>query len=299
MNTQSLGARFNKLPFFVKLPIKIALRPLYYVKYFTNDLLSFLGIRRSGTNILFITGFPKSGTTWVENFVTNIPGYNLRELSGEKEVISRHNMPDDAFKWFPKSGCSSIKTHINPNKANLSILKNANVKKILVMYRDPRDIVVSHYYHVLKHNPWKETDKFYLNYKNVTKLKGLSHSLDMVVESFSPWVNGWFDLAKTTKDIDFYFLSYEELRNNQEGTFANIMKFFEVSLTDIEMKNILKTISKHPKDFNPERGKYGYKSTFRRGEIGNWEWEFEVDENLKLMANKELSQILIRLGYSV
>ena len=44
---------------------------------------------------------------------------------------------------------------------NLLILKKANVKKILVMYRDPRDVAVSNYYHVLKSNPWNKSDKFY------------------------------------------------------------------------------------------------------------------------------------------
>ena len=289
---------FNKLRFLIKLPIKIALRPLFYIKYFKNDLLSFLGVRFGDTNILLIAGFPKSGTTWVTNFVTRLPGYNLRQFSGDPEVIRHHNLPDEAFKWFSKSAYSILKTHINPNKRNLSILKKANVKKILIMYRDPRDVVVSNYYHVLKSNPWKKTDKFYLDYKNVSKLEGLSHSLDMVVESFSPWINGWFDVAKNTKFIDFYFLSYEELLDNKEDTFANLMQFFGVNMTEVKIKNILKKISKRRKFFNPRRlNFYGYKSTFRRGEIGSWESEF--DDSLKLIANKNLNQILIQLGYSV
>ena len=288
----------NKFIFLIKLAIRIALRPLSYIKYAKNDLLSFLGIRFGDTNIVFIAGFPKSGTTWVTNFVTRIPGYNLRQFSGDPEVIRHHNVPDDAFKWFSKSGYSILKTHINPNNRNLSILKKANVKKILVMYRDPRDVAVSNYYHVLKSNPWKKSDKFYLDYKNVSKLEGLSHSLDLVIKSFSPWVNGWFDLAKKTKDMDFYFLSYEELRTNKEDTFANLMKFFGINLTELEIKNILKVISKHPKHFNPSRlNLYGFSSTFRQGKIGSWESEF--DNSLKSIANENLNQILTELGYSV
>ena len=261
-------------------------------------MLSFLGVRFGENNILLIAGFPKSGTTWVTNFVTRIPGYNLRQFSGDPEVVRHHNVPDDAFKWFSKSGYSILKTHINPNKRNLLILKKANVKKILVMYRDPRDVAVSNYYHVLKSNPWNKSDKFYLDYKNVSKLEGLSHSLNLVVENFPPWINGWLDLAKNTKDIDFYFLPYEELRNNKEVIFTNLMQFFGVNLTDEEIKNILKKISKHPKYFNPRKlNLYGFRSTFRQGKIGSWEAEF--DDRLKSIANKNLNQILIELGYRV
>jgi hypothetical protein len=279
--------------------IKFILNPIYCIRYLKNDLFSFFGIRYGGTNILFITGFPKSGTTWVESFISNIPGYNLRELCGNQEIIRHHNLPENAFKYFPKLGFSSIKTHINPNSENISILKKQNIKKILVMYRDPRDIAVSNYYHVLKKNPWMKTDKFYMDYKNVSKEEGLLHSLKLVVEEFPLWVNGWFKLAKISKDIDFYFLSYEKLRNNQADTFQDILDFFEVNLSKKEIKNIMKKISKHPKKFNAGRYNYWYKSTFRRGEIGDWKWEFEIDNRLNYIAKNNLKKILKKLDYTI
>lgn len=290
----TIEAWFSNMRFFLKIPIKIAQRPFYYGVFFINDLLSFFGFSWGESKILFIAGFPKSGTTWVENFFARIPGYNPRQLGGDSKVIQQHDLPDDAFKWSPKLGYSSIKTHINPNKPNLAILRKANVKKILVMYRDPRDIVVSNYYHVLQHNP-VESDRFQSNYKNIPKVSGLAHSLEWVIEIFPPWINGWFDLAENTKDIDFYFLSYEDLRSNEEDVFASLIQFFGVSLTMVEVKNILNKISKHPKNFNPVRGHTAYKSTFRRGLVGSWELEF--DDNLKVVANKKLNQILKQLGY--
>ena len=81
-------------------------------------MLSAFGSSFGEENILFVAGYPKSGTTWVENFISNIPGYNPRELNGDPEIIRLQNLPDDAFKWFPKSGYSSIKTHTNPNENN-------------------------------------------------------------------------------------------------------------------------------------------------------------------------------------
>ena len=69
---------------------------------------------------------------------------------------------------------------------------------------------------MIKSNPWKKTDKSYLDYRNVSKSDGLLHSLNLVAESFVPWISGWFELAKSTKGINFYFLSYEELKNNTE-----------------------------------------------------------------------------------
>ena len=80
-------AIFRKLPPILKLPIKIALRPFFYLRRLKNDLLSILGVRFGETNILFVAGYPKSGTTWVENFISNIPGYNPRE----QEVVNMFN----------------------------------------------------------------------------------------------------------------------------------------------------------------------------------------------------------------
>ena len=248
-------------------------------------------------NILFVAGYPKSGTTWVENFISNIPGYNPRELNGDPEIIRLQNLPDDAFKWFPKSGYSSIKTHTNPNENNFAILKKANVQKILIMYRDPRDIVVSNYFHILKNNPWKKTDNFYLDYTKVTKLEGLTHQLKMVIDTFPAWIDGWFDLANRSTEIDFYFLSYEELRNDEKRVFDNIIKFFGLRLTKIEKQNILQKISKSSKNFDPKAGPPGHRSTFRKVEICSWKSEF--DEKIKLIANEKLEKTLLKLGYMV
>ena len=62
-------------------------------------------------------------------------------------------------------------------------------------------------------------------------MEGLTHQLKMVIDTFPAWIDGWFDLANRSTEIDFYFLSYEELRNDEKRVFDNIIKFFGLRLT--------------------------------------------------------------------
>ena len=144
--------------------INILISPLYFSRISINNIRSYFGKNFGDTHIIFVAGYPKSGATWIENFISNIPGYSPRNLSGSKEIIRFHNLPKEAFNDFPKYSFSSVKTHVSPDSKNIEILLNKGIKKILIVYRDPRDIAISQYHHIYKNNPWRRTDPFYADY---------------------------------------------------------------------------------------------------------------------------------------
>jgi hypothetical protein len=131
------------LPYPIKIIIKVVLSPKYFFRIFINDFRAYFGKSPCCTKMIFVARYPKSGTTWVENFISNIPGYNPRILNGPREVLRHHNLPVDAFKKIPHYGYSAIKTHIAPSSQNIEILVNNEVNRVVVIYRDPRDIAVS------------------------------------------------------------------------------------------------------------------------------------------------------------
>lgn len=204
----------------------------YCLRMIVNDLRAFFGHVFGDTQTVFVAGYPKSGMTWVENFISHIPGYNPRRLAGDREVLRLHGLPHDAFKRLPSFGYSSIKTHIHPGDENIAVLEQNGIDKVLVMYRDPRDIVVSHYYHVLNSNPWKEGDPWYANYTTMTKEEGIQHSMDLIIDDYSAWVGGWRKVPSSHPNMACAYVTYEDLRKDPERVFSRILHFFGIRLDD-------------------------------------------------------------------
>lgn len=282
----------------IKITVKIIFSPTYYLKITSNDLRSFFGKKFGSNRTIFIAGYPKSGTTWVENFISNIPGYSPRILYGSRETLRQHNLPYNAFRMIPSFGYSAIKTHILPNSNNIKILKENKVDKVVIMYRDPRDIAVSQYFHVLKNNPWLATDSFYADYSEMTKDSAMQHSIDMIVNDYSLWVKGWLSIKEKNSNLDCMLIKYEDLRINYVEIFHNLLSFYGVSLSDKQFNNVLlKSNKKTSKSFfsfliprNP-----GLKSTRRKGLTG--EWKIHLNEEHKDCVKSKLGDLLIELGY--
>ena len=288
----------NYLPNSVKVLIKVIFSPKYHMNIMINDTRSFFGKKYGDKKVIFVAGYPKSGTTWVENFISNLPGYSPRILGGSKEMIRHHHLPKSAFKKLQKFSYSSIKTHILPYSKNINILLNHNINKIIVMYRDPRDIAISQYHHVLKTNPWLATDKFYEDYTKINKHSAIQHSIDMVLFDYSSWVKGWLDIEKNHSEIECMTIKYEDLRSNPSETFKKILMFYGVDLNDSAFNktlmysnktasnNIFSTLS----SLNP-----GTKSTKRTGKSG--EWMTEMSSVHKKCFKDSVGDLLIELGY--
>jgi len=282
--------------YYPKLFIRFLLSPLYFSRVFLNDLKAFFGIYSYSYKYIFIAGYPKSGTTWVENFISRIPGYNPRVLFGDADILRRHDLPVDTFSKIPSFGYSAIKTHIFPSMDNINILLDNGISKVVVMYRDPRDIIVSNYYHVLSSNPWRITDQEYLDYSTVTKSQALTHSMKLTLSEFCPWVQGWYDVHNSNLDIECFFIKYEDLKSNPRQIFSELLLFYNITFdnsifdTLFDSTTNLSTATDKPTGYEP-----GKKSTFRKGLTGTWKQE--LDPTHISFINDTIHECLVFLGY--
>lgn len=288
--TRSLASR---LPRPVKRVAKAILFPRYHFRIFLNDMKALLRITSYATHVLFVAGYPKSGTTWVENFISHIPGYNPRILAGSREIIRQHELPVDAFSSFPKYGYSAVKTHINPSARNIDVLLKNGIRKVLVMYRDPRDIIVSNYYYVLKNNPWRRGDSEYADYAAMSKQEGLSHSMELILDDYCAWVEGWMNTAKSHPEIQCLFVRYEDLRARPESVFADILAFYEIALSASQFSSVM--LACNPSSVASICKEPGRRSTKRKGASGDW--RTELDEQQQQYIKQKAGKCLIDLGY--
>ena len=90
-----------------------------------------------------------SGSTWIKNLLSQVPGVYTRSTPMPKEISINQNICDSAFSKTPKNTNTLFKTHLNPTQENLDCISRNGVEKILVSYRDLRDISVSLYYRLI------------------------------------------------------------------------------------------------------------------------------------------------------
>lgn len=280
-------------PRYLKQLIKFFLFPSYYSRIFLNDMQALTGKISYATKIIFVAGYPKSGTTWMENFISNIPGYNPRAIYGDSELIRHHNLPTDSFSKIPKYGYSAIKSHIFPSPENIDVLVKSGISKILVMYRDPRDIVVSNYYHTLKENHWEVTDDFYADYNRMKKEDAISHSIEIVLSDYTSWVRGWINISDLNSGINCMYVKYEDFRDDPKETLKKVLIFFNIDILESEFNSIFLKSQKSSKWINSFLP--GMKSTKRNGSKGEWKSEFNPKH--KRIFKKLASDILIELDY--
>tara|TARA_Y100000590_G_C15746831_1_gene1022422 strand:+ start:1730 stop:2824 length:1095 start_codon:yes stop_codon:yes gene_type:complete len=150
-----------------------------------------------------------------------------------------------------------ICAHTPPRKNNIKIM-NKYLKKYIATIRDPRDVVVSIYFHMKKY-PCGPTSFWENDNKNNLTLpwKPLSSSvislskkefIDKIIQNLLPGVlglmEGWVDYSLTNNNVKI--IKYEELKLNTLDVVQDILNFFGVevdnaiindSITNLNPKN--------------------------------------------------------------
>ena len=280
---------FNPHLFLIKL--------FYNFKRFFSDLSAFFGKYKYKHNIIFLAGMPMSATTLVKNMFGLIPGYYTRRTPMPFDVFINSNICDSAFKNCPKWGYTLFKTHLKPLEENINIIRSHNVKKVIVTYRDLRDVSLSRY-HRLVNWPKEKSEPYYMDYSKLGKEEAINHSISIVAQEFVPWIKGWFEISKKYNNF-VYFCTFEKLRIHPEKEFEKMLKFYEISLPKSKISEIIeKTKGKGTMVQNMYESAllpWALSTNFRSGKIGGWKKEFTENnkENFKNLAGN----YLIELGY--
>ena len=283
-----IGIIFNpKLGFsLIQYEIK---KNLYDIRFFFKKKYKF--------NLIFLAGMPMSATTKIKNMCGMIPGYSTRYMPMPYNIAVNQDISNSAFKFTPRWSYSLFKTHLNPSFKNIEIIKKNGVKKVVVSYRDLRDVVISRYHRLMKF-PKKVGDPNYCEYHLMEKSAALNHSIEIVSKEYIRWIEGWLNIA--VKDKNFVLLiKFENLIKNPQQEFKRILNFYEIDLSKSFIEDICnKTQGKKNMVTNMKEAKilpWALSSNFRSGEIGYWKTEFNED-NLRNAKNL-LGQSLIKLEY--
>jgi hypothetical protein len=226
-----------------------------YVFSYTNPILF---------NTVAVNEFPKSGGTWACKVISDYLNYRF---------------DDNAF---PKYGPAIIKYHK---------IRVPPLLKEVVVIRDPRDVIVSFYYHsffVFSDYPFNKKivsmskKKFnFSDYEDITE--NISKFIDYMLEK--PMIPGfrWDEFYRAKRKERSPIFKYEDLRNNPLATFSQMLQAagtrhvnHEALSTSIEMFNIKNIQKKNALS----AGKVNF---VRSGKINGWKTILSTKDNEKII----------------
>lgn len=230
---------------------------------------------------IFITSFPKSGTTWAQSIVLHLvtghaPTDPITQAPWlEAAIATRHT----TFQELQRTTCTVFKTHATP--ANLFPAATSDFK-LIVVTRNPKDVCCSLYHHrnALVHQPQVDWEAHVAQFAD--------GKIDDA--GAGDWFDWTFDWATQTVYKNVYWLHYEALAQRPETEIRDLARFLGVALTDQLLADILEKSSfdnmkrthealdiSHATVSSQRRP--GASPHFRCGRVGDWRNAFTADQS--------------------
>ena len=248
-----------------------------------------------GWPILLGISFPKSGTHLLDQILlgfSNVAPYakRLHSFYAEYEGESgRKRSVEQALAWLDSLRPRDIAS------AHL-FARDQVVGRVCTpvfipyfIFRDPRDVVVSHVFYVTEMEARHVHHDYYASLPDFdSRLKvsilgrpDLDIEFPNIAERFAPYL-GWLDQPSVMK------IHFEDLINDRAGMLNRILDHFLARVPlQTPRKLILESLES---SINPRRS-----PTFRSGKTGEWKKYF-TEEHKKIFKNVG-GDLLVRLGY--
>lgn len=245
--------------------------------------------------ILLSISFPKSGTHLLDQILlgfSKVAPYSTRlhsfyaEYEGETGI---KRPPKQALAWLDSLGPRDIASaHLFARPEAVARVGSAAFIPYFI-FRDPRDVVVSHVFYVTDMEARHVHHEYYASLPdfdarlNVSILGRPDTNIEFpnIADRFAPYLN-WLDC------VEVLSIHFEDLINDRVAALARIMDHFLARVPLQTPRQLI--LDSLEASINPRRS-----PTFRSGKTGEWKKYF-TDEHKKLFKNVA-GDLLIRLGY--
>ncbi len=242
--------------------------------------------------VLFVAGLPKSGTTWLENMIKSFPGFSdllipdVAKFEAKTGGSHDYELPEDMFSRF-RDMLVLTKMHVHGSQHNVDVLREAGVRYV-VMFRDLRDVAVSHFYYV-NQTPWHAE---YPVYAKTTLQEGLAEFARRTLPEYAEWVRSWHARRDPERSL---VVRYEQMLKDAVGPMKQVSELFQLGASDELIANIVEANSFKRLSGGRKRGQADNKSFFRSGTSGGWAKHFTPE--LKDLYKEVIGDFLIEFDY--
>jgi sulfotransferase 6B1 len=241
---------------------------------------------------ILLNSIPKSGTHLLETVVEQIP--ILRHFGGRTLRTNIYSSPLACYKRVGRlSKGEFAPAHLAFDEALFDIIKQNNIK-VLMMARDPRDIIVSNEHYITN------IDKTHEHHKYLSSLPSSEARIEALIKGFDnngivyPSIAELFaSYQKWTQQPEVFCLKFEDLigekgggsQQKQRDTVERLIQYLGVELKADELNSICEST------FSTKS------STFRKGKIGSW--ADSISKRHLEMLHKDAYTIMKSYGYEV
>lgn len=245
--------------------------------------------------VLLGISFPKSGTHLLDQILlgfSEVAPYakRLHSFYAEYEGESgRKRSPEQALAWLDTLVPGDVASaHLFARPEAISRVCSTKFIPYFI-FRDPRDVVVSHVFYVTDmearhvHHEYYQSLPDFNARLNVSILGRPDADMEFpnIAERFAPYL-GWLDQPSVMT------VHFEDLIHDRSGTLNRIIDhFLERVPLQAPRQLILEALES---SINPKRS-----PTFRSGKTGEWKKHFT--EEHKSIFKKVAGDLLLRLGY--
>lgn len=274
---------------------------IFAVRYWQNKLMSQLR-RNPHKSLILCNSYPKSGTHLLYQILYSIPDLQKWDDIVSVQALCGVMNTADHVRWKLGSAPnhSIVRSHLMYCDEILNILRNLNCKTLFI-YRDLRDIAVSHARWVTKekriflHDFYISEDTF--DQQLMYSIKGVpvgspfgsNVSQPDIGSDFRRW-NGWVT-DSATLSIKFEDLVGERGGGSEDTRLLRVEQIFDHLSISIPIQQVKEKFASYVLSPNESH-------TFRKGgkgSIGGWKTHFKEDH--KTEFKKVAGELLIRLGY--
>ncbi|KAM5165227.1 uncharacterized protein ACMZJ9_007677 [Mantella aurantiaca] len=237
---------------------------------------------------VMLVSYPKCGSNWSIMLLHSI----VHAVHGKQHSplipIIEFKYPNKIEKLKAESSPRVLATHFNYDDIPKSFFEKK--VKILVIFRNPKDTAVS-FFHFYNNNPvlpsYNSFDDFFPDFMSGKVVWG-----------------SYFDHAVAwNKHLDadnILLMTFEDMKEDLEGSIKKISDFFSMPLTEEQVKFIaekgtFKSMKENSKNTHGEIGKV----IFRKGDVGDWKNYFsgaqsqEMDSKFEeCLAGTKLGEVL-------
>jgi len=277
--------------------IKSTLRSAAYQteKHYQRLHFTSLPVPENGWPILLSISFPKSGTHLLDQILlgfSKVAPFSTRLHSFYAEYEGESGLkrtPQQALDWLDSlRPCDIASAHLFARPEAVDrLIKPAFVPYFI--FRDPRDVVVSHVFYVtdmeqrhVHHDYYASLPDFDSRLKvSILGRPDVDVEFPDIAARFAPYL-GWLDHPEVLS------IHFEDLINDRAATLNKIIDHFHARVPlQTPREQIFDSLEA---SINPKKS-----PTFRSGKTGEWRKYF-TDEHKKIFKDVA-GDLLIRLGY--
>lgn len=274
--------------------------------------------------LFFVTGIPKSGTTWLQMLLNAHPAIACRSEDefeflrrGIEPVLARYNQKiqrfdettagqgaclfttDDAAALMRFLILHSLGQRLDHDGVQRAGAKDNNMcehlafytalmprARFIVVLRDPRDVAISSWFHNCRLN-----SNFAESYPGGLE-KWAVHVGQIWCESLRRCLQ-----TAESQSKRFHFLRYEDLYQEPKSTFFDLLCFLGLPVVEAEVRDALSATEFSRLSGGRATGKADPKSFFRKGEPGDWQTYLSLDTAAAVLEAGH--PFTMRFGYHV